>query len=362
MLGFALVLTGSAAASTIANKAGADRAAREAAGRAARAARAAASARALAQALQARDVAASVRLRRSEQRAAAQTGRIEALAARHEDEERHVAALTAALASMLPALRGLQAAPLASLLLAPGAPEDAAAAAAGARAMAADIAAKLAALRAGEREEATLAGALSAERARAVSVQAHDVSRATAIEQDLQAARQAADMADRTARERAGDAATSASRAASLRDAIASLETSQRGHAGRIAASGRAVAPVAGPVVQRYGQATDAGTASGESFAPPPAALVSAPCRGRVDFAGPFRSYGKMVIVDCGGHTRWVLAGLDRVDVVPGTGVRAGEPIGRMPDFTPAAHGRPTLYVQLRRGEDAVDPGLVLGH
>jgi septal ring factor EnvC (AmiA/AmiB activator) len=125
-------------------------------------------------------------------------------------------------------------------------------------------------------------------------------------------------------------------------------------------AGARSGAPVAGPVVGRFGETTDAGRATGVSYAPPPAALVSAPCKGRIDFAGPFRSYGNMVILDCGGGYRFVLAGLDRIDTQPGTNVRAGQPVGRMPDFSPGAHGRPTLYVQLRRGSDAIDPGRFL--
>jgi septal ring factor EnvC (AmiA/AmiB activator) len=74
-------------------------------------------------------------------------------------------------------------------------------------------------------------------------------------------------------------------------------------------------------------------------------------------FAGPFRSFGLLVILDCGGGAHFVLAGMDRLDVEVGRAVRAGEPVGVMAGWDPQAAGpRPALYVELRRGEQTVDP------
>ena len=94
-----------------------------------------------------------------------------------------------------------------------------------------------------------------------------------------------------------------------------------------------------------------------------PGARVVSPCAGRVVLAQPFRSYGRLAIVDCGGGWHVVLGGLDRLDVGAGRAVAAGEPIGAMPDWSPQtpASGRPTLYVELRRGGRAVDPAPYLG-
>jgi septal ring factor EnvC (AmiA/AmiB activator) len=109
-------------------------------------------------------------------------------------------------------------------------------------------------------------------------------------------------------------------------------------------------APVAGRLVRAFGAATDAGPAEGLSYATPPGARVVSPCAGQVEFAAPFRSYGRLLIVDCGGGYHLVLAGLHRLDVSVGRSVQAGAPVGVMPG------GRPSLYVELRRDGQPVDP------
>jgi len=56
-------------------------------------------------------------------------------------------------------------------------------------------------------------------------------------------------------------------------------------------------------------------------------------CGGRVVFAAPFRSYGLLLIVDCGGGYHVVMAGFQKLDAAVGQLVRAGEPVGSMPTF-----------------------------
>jgi septal ring factor EnvC (AmiA/AmiB activator) len=115
---------------------------------------------------------------------------------------------------------------------------------------------------------------------------------------------------------------------------------------------------VAGTVVRAWGAPTDAGPATGISYQAAPNARVVSPCGGRVVFAAPFRSYGRLLIVDCGGGYHAVLAGLDRLDVAVGRRVEMGEPVGVMGDWNPAGNGgRPALYVELRRDGQPVDPG-----
>ena len=120
---------------------------------------------------------------------------------------------------------------------------------------------------------------------------------------------------------------------------------------------GGALVPVAGPLVRRWGETTDAGPARGMAFRAPPNGRVVSPCTGRVAFAGPFRSFGVLVILDCGGKYHFVLAGLERLDVEAGAAVRPGDPLGTMPDWNPTVPGRrPVLYLELRRDGDPVDP------
>ena len=74
-------------------------------------------------------------------------------------------------------------------------------------------------------------------------------------------------------------------------------------------------------------------------------------------FAEPFRSYGLLLIVDCGGGYHIVLAGFDRLDVRPGQNVLAGEPVGVMPNWVPGSTAkRPALYIELRRDGTPVNP------
>ena len=102
---------------------------------------------------------------------------------------------------------------------------------------------------------------------------------------------------------------------------------------------------------------TAGGPASGISYQAPPEARVVSICSGHVVFAAPFRSYGLLLIVDCGGGYHAVLAGFDKLDVKVGQNVAAGEPVGVMPNWQPAAAGeRPTLYVELRRDSQPVNP------
>ncbi len=111
---------------------------------------------------------------------------------------------------------------------------------------------------------------------------------------------------------------------------------------------------MAGRLAQGFGQPGDAGASTGLTYASDPLATVTAPCTGRVDFAGPFRSYGRMLILDCGRDYRFVLAGLDRLDVAVGQALARGAPVGRM------AADRPSLYVQLRHADATIDPARFL--
>ncbi|HZH47927.1 MAG TPA: peptidoglycan DD-metalloendopeptidase family protein, partial [Roseococcus sp.] len=110
-------------------------------------------------------------------------------------------------------------------------------------------------------------------------------------------------------------------------------------------------APVAGTLVRGFASPGDGGPARGLTYATPAGARVTAPCGGQVAFAAPFRSFGRMVILDCGAGQHLVLAGLERLDVAMGHRVAPGEPVGIMP-----GHGRPSLYVELRRRGEPVDP------
>ena len=80
-------------------------------------------------------------------------------------------------------------------------------------------------------------------------------------------------------------------------------------------------------------------------------AQVTSPFDGSVIFAGPFRGYGNMIIIDHGKGYLTLLAGLDSIDCDLGQMLLAGEPVGQMPDNQEAK-----LYVELRHNNQPIDP------
>lgn len=114
--------------------------------------------------------------------------------------------------------------------------------------------------------------------------------------------------------------------------------------------------PVAGEVSHRFGDADRFGRPSqGLTLQATPGGLVVAPFDGRVDYAGPFRGYGLILIIRHGGGYHSLLAGLGRVDVKAGQWLLAGEPVGSLADADDK-DGAATVYLELRRDERPVDP------
>lgn len=115
--------------------------------------------------------------------------------------------------------------------------------------------------------------------------------------------------------------------------------------------------PVSGRVVTRYGEPLErAGvrsSAKGIVIATRPAAQVVAPYDGKVAYAGPFRGYGRILIIEHGTRYHSLLAGLDRINAIVGQWVLAGEPLGLM---AAAPDGAPELYMELRRTGRPINP------
>lgn len=112
--------------------------------------------------------------------------------------------------------------------------------------------------------------------------------------------------------------------------------------------------PVVGRVVGQYGKESGAGLISkGITIETRAGAQVISPHQGRVVFAGQFRGYGQLLIIEHGEAYHSLMAGFERIDAVIGQLVFGGEPVGVMgyPDG-----GRPILYLELRRNNRPVDP------
>jgi len=109
--------------------------------------------------------------------------------------------------------------------------------------------------------------------------------------------------------------------------------------------------PVAGSIVTGLGEVSEAGVRSrGLTLSTWAGAQVVAPAAGRVIYAGRFRGYGNIVILDHGGGWSSLVAGLDRVLVRVGDAPVQGTPLGRTPQGE-----APRITVELRRKGEAVD-------
>jgi len=122
--------------------------------------------------------------------------------------------------------------------------------------------------------------------------------------------------------------------------------------------------PVAGSRLRGFGDPDGAGgTIRGISLETRPNALVSAPSDGWVVYAGPFRSFGQLLILNAGGGYYILLAGMQRIDVALNQFVLAGEPVATMGETSEAAAttvgvgtGQPVLYIEFRKDGVSIDP------
>ena len=156
-------------------------------------------------------------------------------------------------------------------------------------------------------------------------------------------------------------AAPVAGTAADLTSLIDRIEEAGVGEAARGAeAAGFADDPLAGSSLPwpAHGKVVAAFAAAGEdrrpgiSIATAPGAQVVAPDGGAIVFAGPFRRYGELLIIEHGGGYHSVMAGLARIDGEVGQRVAAGEPVGAMAGD---GEGR-VLRVEVRHRGEPVDP------
>ncbi|MCC4232200.1 peptidoglycan DD-metalloendopeptidase family protein [Sphingobium soli] len=108
--------------------------------------------------------------------------------------------------------------------------------------------------------------------------------------------------------------------------------------------------PVVGQLVTGLGEVNDSGVrARGLTLAVQPSAQAIAPTAGRVAFAGPYRDYGQILIIDHGGGWTTLITGLHRLSVRVGDDVRQGDPVGV------TDNRRSDIIVELRRNGRPVD-------
>ena len=364
---------------------------RDAADAAARAARtAAAEERRLAE----RRVEAGRRAQAADQRVAEaerQSGAANAAAEAARAQGRDRAAM---LAPMLPLMLRLGLWPAESLLAVPGPPEETLRGLLVLQGLSRQLAAEAGALRAAEAEARQRAGIAATQAGALREAEANARAAAAALEAELLAAQDRRASTQDAEVEASRRAAATAARATSLEGALARLRQEEARQAAREAAEAQARAraearaqaaarsrhpaetetatarspdpvpapktsggramPVTGQVLREFGSAGEGGASRGLTLRAQAGARVVSPCGGKAVFAAPFRSFGQLLIVDCGEGYHFVLAGLDRLDAAPGQRLLAGEPVGQLGGTAP-------LYMELRRNGRPVDPRGFLG-
>lgn len=110
------------------------------------------------------------------------------------------------------------------------------------------------------------------------------------------------------------------------------------------------ILPVSGRVTTGFGEAGPAGPSQGLVLAPVASAQIVAPAAGRIAFAGAYRGFGQIVIVEHAGGWTSLVTGLGRIDAGVGDKVVQGSPIGI------AAPARPLVTVELRKDGVPVNP------
>ena len=120
--------------------------------------------------------------------------------------------------------------------------------------------------------------------------------------------------------------------------------------------------PAQGRRVLAFGERTQfGGQSKGLVIETRTTAQVTAPCDGWIVFAGEFRSYGQLLIINAGDGYHVLLAGMSQIDVQPGQFVLAAEPVGTMSGAPKAQASTvqtsaPVLYVEFRKDGRPIDP------
>ena len=131
------------------------------------------------------------------------------------------------------------------------------------------------------------------------------------------------------------------------------------------AAVGLLPTPVSGKVRYAFGSQDELGERrQNVAFESRPYSWVRAPTNAWVVYAGPFRSYKKLVILGVGSGYHIIMSGMEHISVHIGDYVAQGEPIGRMGEKKsdnntnnqPLFFGEPLLYVEFRKGVKPIDP------
>jgi murein hydrolase activator len=334
-------------------------------------------------------VGAAANIRAVEDRIAETETRLTALSASEETIRRSLASRRAVIAEVLAALQRLGRKPPPALLVSPEDALQAVRAAILLGAVLPDMKTEVDTLLADLSELVRVRSQIDAEReglGRDLAALSQERMRMTVLVQERQRKQTETEKALEAEKARAGQLARQAE---SLKDLIARLEQ-EVASAARAAAAAQVKAdlkgapndpsrlapaiafasakgalplPINGNKIREFG-APDGlgGTEKGLTVASRANAQVTAPCDGWVVYAGPFRSYGQLLILNAGGGYHVLLAGMERISVDLGQFVLTGEPVAVMGGGPQSAAAiatgskQPVLYIEFRKDGTPVDP------
>lgn len=163
-------------------------------------------------------------------------------------------------------------------------------------------------------------------------------------------ARDLKDLLDKLAQEKKRAAERAMQQAQSSRSAFRQALSASIG-GGFARARGRLPYPIRGTIIESFGAETIGGAhTKGVTLAGRAGGRVIAPFDGTVLFAGPFKNYGQLIILDHGNNYLTLLAGMESINTNVGQQVLAGEPIGQIKTT------KPNLYLEIRHDGQAIDP------
>jgi len=164
-------------------------------------------------------------------------------------------------------------------------------------------------------------------------------------------ARDIKDLLDRLEREKKEAAARLAQQSVQQQKSVPTAVPTIKLSGNFARAKGRLPYPIRGTITGRFGDQMVGGAHSkGITISGRSAARVIAPFDGTVLFAGPFKNYGQVIILDHGDSYLTLLAGLENVNPTAGQTVLAGEPIGQM------KVSKADLYIEIRHDGQVLDP------
>jgi len=118
--------------------------------------------------------------------------------------------------------------------------------------------------------------------------------------------------------------------------------------------AGKPSLPISGEIIVAYKEPDSFGAPSeGLTLKGERSGIVSAPMGGVIRFAGTFKNYGKMVIIEHKGGYHSLIAGMEKMNATVNQSVLSGEPIGKLSKSAKSSHH---LYFELRHKGKAVHP------